>query len=133
MDHRTLNHFKKLFQSQRDQLLDQKIMKDQELELSRDDLPDEADTTSREMHQAMRVRLQNRESLLLKKIDSALDRIREGSFGLCQGCEESIEVKRLEARPTTTLCVACKEDQERKERTFGEKVQRGQTLASVYG
>ena len=63
----------------------------------------------------MRMRLRNRESLLIKKIDEALVRIEEGTFGLCEACEEDIEIKRLEARPTATLCISCKEDQERME------------------
>jgi len=48
----------------------------------------------------------------LKKID-------EGNFGICEICEEAIGKKRLEARPETTLCIKCKEDQEREERTMG--------------
>ena len=47
----------------------------------------------------------------LKKID-------EGEFGMCESCEEPISPKRLEARPETTLCIRCKEEQERDERSF---------------
>ena len=48
---------------------------------------------------------------MLKKID-------EGEFGVCESCEEPISPKRLEARPETTLCIRCKEEQERDERSF---------------
>ena len=47
------------------------------------------------------------------------DSIEEGSFGTCDECGEGIAAKRLEARPETTLCIRCKEDQERVERDFG--------------
>jgi len=67
------------------------------------------------MEQSRRRRLCNRETLYLKKVEDALRRIEEGSFGLCDICEEDIGLKRLEARPTANLCVSCKEDQERKE------------------
>lgn len=63
----------------------------------------------------MRTRLRNREAIFLKKLDEALERISGGSFGLCEDCGDDIEIKRLEARPTATLCVTCKETQERHE------------------
>ena len=49
----------------------------------------------------------------------ALIKIEEGNFGQCEECEEEISIKRLEARPETTLCIRCKEDQERAEKDFG--------------
>ena len=53
------------------------------------------------------------------KIDKALARIESGTFGICEKCEEEISLKRLEARPVTTLCIRCKEEQEQKEKSFG--------------
>ena len=63
-------------------------------------------------------RLRGREKSFLDKIDKALAKIEDGSFGKCEECEEEISAKRLEARPETTLCIRCKEDQERQERDF---------------
>ena len=63
----------------------------------------------------MRLRLRNRESLYVKKVDEALRRIESGEFGLCECCDGDIEIRRLEARPTATLCIACKEEEEKKE------------------
>ena len=60
-----------------------------------------------------------REKSLLSKLDLALKKIEDGTFGICEICEEPIGKKRLEARPETTLCIKCKEDQEREERTMG--------------
>jgi DnaK suppressor protein len=84
-----------------------------------DDLPDEIDLASSEYTQSMVFRLRDREKFLLKKIDDALARIENGTFGTCEICEEEISVKRLEARPVTTMCIRCKEEQEKQEKSFG--------------
>lgn len=84
-----------------------------------DDLPDEIDLASSEYAQSMVFRLRDREKFLLKKIDRALLRIDDGTFGVCERCEEPISTKRLEARPVTTLCIRCKEEQEKKEKSYG--------------
>ena len=74
---------------------------------------------SSEYAQSMVFRLRDREKFLLKKIEKALQRIEEGTFGICERCEEPISPKRLEARPVTTLCIRCKEEQEKKEKSYG--------------
>lgn len=84
-----------------------------------DDLPDEIDMASSEYAQGMAFRLNGRKRLVLPKINKALLRIEEGSFGVCERCDEAIAVKRLEARPFTTLCIRCKEEQEWKEKSYG--------------
>jgi len=56
--------------------------------------------------------------MLLGKIHSALGRIEDGSFGLCESCEEEIEQRRLNARPVSTMCISCKEMHERKEKVY---------------
>ena len=55
----------------------------------------------------------------LMKIDDALGRIEAGNFGICEICEEEISIKRLEARPVTTMCIRCKEEQEKQEKSYG--------------
>ena len=84
-----------------------------------DELPDEIDQASKEYSQAMVFRFRDREKYYLDKIDRALKKIDAGTFGVCEDCEEPISSKRLEARPVTTLCVMCKEEQEMKERSYG--------------
>ncbi len=74
--------------------------------------PDPADMATREEHEAFSLRLKEREKNLLRKIDLAIERIKEGDFGICEGCGEPIEEKRLMARPVTTLCIDCKTLQE---------------------
>lgn len=84
-----------------------------------DDLPDEIDLASSEYAQSMIFRLRDREKFLLKKIEKALSRIEDGTFGICERCDEPISPKRLDARPVTTLCIRCKEEQEKKEKSYG--------------
>src|SRR5512143_3123116 len=91
----------------------------EDMTLESDDLPDEMDLASSEYLQSFTFRLRGREKTFLDKIQKALERIEDGSFGTCEECGEQISVKRLEARPETTLCIRCKEDQERVERDFG--------------
>ena len=83
-----------------------------------DDLPDEIDLASSEYQQSMIFRLRDREKFLLEKIEKALERIADGTFGICEQCDEEISVKRLEARPVTTLCIRCKEEQEKEEKSY---------------
>ncbi len=89
----------------------------EELQLSTDDLADEADLASSGLTQSMNIRLRDRETLLLRKIEEALGKIERNEFGICEGCEESIEPKRLEARPMAEMCIRCKEAEELVERT----------------
>jgi DnaK suppressor protein len=53
---------------------------------------------------------------LLKKIENALDRIEQGIFGICEKCGEAIDLRRLDARPVTTMCIDCKTQQEEEEK-----------------
>ena len=89
-----------------------------ELAVSPDDLPDETDLAASEVNQNLVFKLRDRERLLLMKIDEALARVEEGNFGICLDCEEPIEPRRLEARPVSTLCIACKETEEHKEKVY---------------
>jgi DnaK suppressor protein len=92
---------------------------DEDMTLDVDDLPDEMDLASSEYLQSFTFRLRGRERMLLDKIQKALVRLDEGTFGVCEECGEKISQKRLEARPETTLCIRCKEEQERIEKDFG--------------
>ncbi len=110
-----MKKFKKIFEAQRKAILfNDRIMRE-DFEVCADDRYDEIDQATTDMEQSMRMRLRNREILYIKKVDEALARIEEGTFGDCEECGEDIELRRLEARPTATLCVGCKEEQERKE------------------
>ena len=115
MNKEKLKKFKKVFEAQRRSILfNDKIVRE-DFSVNNDDRFDEIDQAQSDIEQSMRMRLRNREVFYIKKIDEALKRIEEGCFGECEECGEDIEFRRLEARPTATLCVSCKEDQERKE------------------
>lgn len=77
---------------------------------------DEADEASSEINRSINRRLRDREHMLLSKIDKAIARMDEGIYNECDSCEGPIGYKRLMARPVTTLCIQCKEEQERAER-----------------
>lgn len=82
---------------------------------SDDERRDEVDLAVSDVNQGMSMRLGNRESLYFKKIEDALLRIQEGTYGLCVCCGEEIGLRRLEVRPTAELCIECKEAEEKKE------------------
>ncbi|MGE5146985.1 MAG: RNA polymerase-binding protein DksA [Candidatus Eiseniibacteriota bacterium] len=79
--------------------------------------PDIADRASRETDRALELRTRDRERKLLAKIDKALQRIEEGTYGYCVETDEPISIKRLEARPIATLSLEAQEYHERLERT----------------
>jgi len=113
MKKETIIRFKKLFEAQRTQIISQNQIIPEEYSITSDDRCDEIDQAAFDIEQTMRLRLRNRELLNIKSIDLALKRIANGSFGRCESCSEDIEIRRIEAKPTTTLCVNCKEEQER--------------------
>jgi len=84
----------------------------EEANFDSDDLPDEIDLASSEYAQSMIFRLRDREKFLFKRIERALTRIEEGTFGICERCHETISPKRLDAYPVSTMCIWCKEEQE---------------------
>jgi len=115
-----LKKFKEMLEAKRDEIIKRAQQTlDEDMALDANDLPDEMDLASSEYLQSFEFRLRGREKSLLSKLDLALKKIDDGSFGVCEVCEEPIGKKRLEARPETTLCIKCKEDQEREERTMG--------------
>ncbi|MDA8085739.1 MAG: RNA polymerase-binding protein DksA [Nitrospiraceae bacterium] len=81
--------------------------------------PDLGDQASAETDRNFMLRLRGREQRLLKKIEEAIDRIDAGSFGICEVCGEPIDINRLAARPVTTMCIACKTEQEEDEKMKG--------------
>ena len=116
-----LKKFQDLLEEKRKAVLDRAraMLSVENMALDTNDLPDEMDLASSEYLQSFEFRLRGREKSLLSKLDLALKKITDGTFGICEICEEPIGKKRLEARPETTLCIKCKEDQEREERTMG--------------
>ena len=81
--------------------------------------PDMGDQASAEIDRSFMLRLRGREQRLLKKIEAAIDKIDCGTFGTCEACGEEINIKRLEARPVTSMCIFCKTEQEEEEKLRG--------------
>ena len=79
-------------------------------------IPDVADRASEETDRALELRTRDRQRKLISKIDSALRRIDEGSYGYCEETGEPISLKRLDARPIATFSVEAQERHERRER-----------------
>lgn len=77
------------------------------------------DRVAEELARNNRLRFKDRESRLIAKIQNCLLTIEEGTYGICQGCEEPIALARLKARPVTSYCITCKTKQEAFERLTG--------------
>jgi DnaK suppressor protein len=78
--------------------------------------PDPSDRASQEEEFSIELRTRDRERKLIKKIEDSLERLKEDDFGYCEACGIEIGIKRLEARPTATLCIDCKTLSEIKEK-----------------
>ncbi|MCK9553976.1 RNA polymerase-binding protein DksA [Aquamicrobium sp.] len=81
-------------------------------------LPDLADRASSETDRAIELRARDRQRKLISKIDSALQRIEEGTYGYCEETGEPISLKRLDARPIATLSIEAQERHERREKVY---------------
>lgn len=84
-------------------------------------MSDEVDLATAEYDQAFEFRIRDRERMLLRKVEKALNRIDEGEYDECEECNAYIGYKRLAARPEATLCIECKEEQERVERNYSKR------------
>ncbi len=79
---------------------------------------DEADIATGETHRNLSIRLIERERVLVSKIDRALEKIMQGTFGNCEECGENLGYNRLKARPVASLCIDCKLAQEKEEQVY---------------
>ena len=114
---RDLAEIRRELEQQRKTLLNEAgVMIGQGLMIGSENLPDLGDQATAVADQNFMLRLKEREQKLLKKIDEALDRITQGTFGVCESCGGEISFKRLKARPVTTLCIECKTKQEEDEK-----------------
>jgi DnaK suppressor protein len=110
-----LKMFERLLQGQRHELIEEAGKTVSELTDQVAEFADPGDRASWESESTRDLRIRDRERKLVEKIDEALARITEGTFGECDECGELIGIGRLRARPVTTYCIACKEEQEAEE------------------
>lgn len=116
MNQRQLKVFHRLLMERRHELLEEAERTVGGMTDSKDNFPDPTDRAALEASRNALLRIRDRERKLLAKIDDALKRIEDGSYGLCESCGNPIGADRLRARPVTTLCIDCKSDQEAEER-----------------
>jgi DnaK suppressor protein len=90
-------------------------------QLSQEDgtFPDPIDRALTESSRSIELRTRDRERKLLQKIVKALKKMENGSYGICEECGDEISEDRLRVRPEATLCIKCKEEQEKLEKQFG--------------
>lgn len=108
MSSRQLGHFRKILEVLKHEL-------SQDIDRTVHTMQDEAtifadpnDRASQESDMALELRNRDRERKLIKKIDETIGKIESGDYGYCENCGVEIGLKRLEARPTATLCIDCK-------------------------
>jgi DnaK suppressor protein len=121
MSKEQLEHFARILQSWKRDLMvevDRTVlhMKDEAA-----NFPDPNDRATQEEEFSLELRTRDRERKLIRKIDEALKRIEDGSYGYCLETGEEIGIKRLEARPVATLSVEAQERRERREKQYGDR------------
>jgi DnaK suppressor protein len=85
----------------------------------KEELLDPTDRAALESDRNFTLRIRDRERRLIGKLNEALEKIEDGTFGICEMCGNQISEKRLMARPVTTLCIECKTEEEQKEKMRG--------------
>lgn len=119
VDSKKLARFRKALLEEKQRLLNNsRNTLQNDLAVSTDDLSDESDLATSEINQSLIFTMRDRDRKMLTQIDEALHRMDGGVFGMCDSCEEPIEPRRLEAKPTSTFCVACQERQEHKQKVY---------------
>ncbi len=120
MNSKQLSYFKNKLQVWKNQLLQESAEAIHHLQEESRAEADVIDSASNETDRALELRARDRARKLINKIDDALRRIEDGSYGYCEETSEPIGLKRLEARPIATMCVEAQERHERKERAYRE-------------
>ncbi len=116
MNNRFLSIKKKLVKQRTELLSEAEQTLNSKISTEKESFPDPTDQAVAELDNSFVLRLRGRETKLLKKIDEAISRIDSGAYGVCESCGGQISMKRLEARPVTTLCIECKTKQEQEEK-----------------
>ncbi|MCP8899241.1 RNA polymerase-binding protein DksA [Gilvimarinus xylanilyticus] len=119
MNENQLEHFQKLLLAWRRELMEEVDRTVTHMKDEAANFPDPADRASQEEEFSLELRTRDRERKLIKKIDSTLELIENEDYGFCDACGVEIGIRRLEARPTATLCVDCKTLDEIKEKQIG--------------
>ena len=109
-------HFKEILAEWKGQLMQEVDRTVSHMKDDASNFPDPADRATQEEEFSLELRTRDRERKLIKKIDETMEKIDQDDYGFCEACGIEIGIKRLEARPTATLCIDCKTLSEIKER-----------------
>ncbi|AHF04971.1 RNA polymerase-binding protein DksA [Marichromatium gracile] len=112
-------HFRAILQAWKRSLMEEVDRTVHHMQDEATNFPDPNDRATQESEFSLELRTRDRERKLIKKIDEALDRLDEHEYGYCDACGVEIGIRRLEARPTATLCIDCKTLDEIRERQRG--------------
>lgn len=116
MDKKKLDQFKALLLKHRQQILNGGLLNNSEdLHISEEDLSDETDLATSMINQQISCSIRDREIFKLRRIDQALERVQDGTYGHCDECDDEIGMKRLENQPWSELCIVHAEEKEREE------------------
>ncbi len=107
-----LNFFKAFLLSQKSSILNKTSEFKSEQSVQKDHIAEEAEAASADLSLNLSIQLLGRNRDTLYQIERALAKFDEGTYGECESCSDPIEMKRLKARPTATLCIVCQEEQE---------------------
>jgi DnaK suppressor protein len=118
MNERQRDYFKRKLVAWKDEILREASETIQTLQSENDNHPDLADRASSETDRSIELRARDRQRKLISKIDSALSRINDGSYGYCEETGEPISLRRLDARPIATLTIEAQERHERREKIY---------------
>jgi RNA polymerase-binding transcription factor len=118
MNERQREYFRNKLLAWREDILREAQETLQHLQDENQNHPDLADRASSETERAIELRARDRQRKLIAKIDAALQRIDEGTYGFCEETGEPISLRRLEARPIATLSIEAQERHERRERVY---------------
>ncbi len=113
-------HFRNILETWRKQLMEEVDRTVNHMQDEAANFPDPVDRASQEEEFSLELRTRDRERKLLKKITSAIQDIDDEEYGFCESCGVEIGIRRLEARPTATLCIDCKTLAEIKEKQLGK-------------
>ena len=114
-----IEYFKEFLTNRLEELLNQADDTVSGMTIPKENFPDPTDRAALEADRNFMLRIRDRESKLIKKIKKALERIGNGTFGICETCGEDISIKRLKARPVTSQCIECKSKEEALEKALG--------------
>ena len=121
MNDRQVEYFKTKLMSWKNSILEESKGTIEGMQQDTRNIPDSADRASEETDRALELRTRDRQRKLIIKIDAAIRRIDDGSYGYCEETGEPISLKRLDARPIATLSLEAQERHERKERVHREQ------------